>query len=214
MHPKPSGRGWRKSLLHSAYWWLLLPLRSTGRLDRHRLFLFPCPEFLAFFLLLFALQYGRDGWAAAAQGSRGLVGIIWRAGDRGQTQRWPCHSRYVVQAARFLVARDCRLIGRSKFRGVFQGWISQLVVKEIVFGQNSWMDVISVSSDGVSKKWVRKRQPKMFIKQIWNERNSNKRWKKGKTSRRDRHTYTHTHRTRQDKTRKGELWIMSYISIP
>lgn len=39
----------------------------------------------------------------------------------------------------------------------------------------------------------------MFIKQIWNKRNSNKCWNKGKTSRRDRHRHTHT---RQDRTKQ------------
>lgn len=119
--------GWRKSSLRSE---LLLVVIAS---NEFHLASIPssCSPVLSFYHFpcsSFTLQYGRDGWAAAAQGSRGLVGVIGRAGDRGQTQRRPCHSRNVVQATRFLIACGCCFI-RSKFIEGFKGWISQLVVK-------------------------------------------------------------------------------------
>lgn len=59
---------------------------------------------------LFLLQNGGNGWAAATEGSRGLVRVIGRAGDGGQTQGRPRHSWYVVQAARFLVTRGWQIV--------------------------------------------------------------------------------------------------------
>lgn len=56
---------------------------------------------------LFLLQNGGYGGATAVQWSRGLIAFIWRAANRSKPQRWPSHSWYVTETARFLAARCC-----------------------------------------------------------------------------------------------------------
>lgn len=69
---------------------------------------------------LFPLQNGGDGGATAVQWSWGLIAFIRRAANRSKPQRWPCHSWYVTETARFLAARCCIMV---VVLGFFFRWI-------------------------------------------------------------------------------------------
>lgn len=177
--------------------------------------LFPCPEFLAFSRSTIWKGWVSGSGAGVPGPRRDHTARRWSGSNAARTPPFPiCCSSCEISRSPWLTFDSIK-----KFIGVFlKGWISQLVVKSMVFlvgegvsellnGHNLKFQ-IEVSSDGISKKRVRKwiKQEKMFVmfkKQIWNERNSKKGWNKGETSRRDRDIHTHTH-TQQDRTKQEE----------
>lgn len=100
----------------------------------------------------FLLQNGGDGGTTAAQWSWRLIGIKGWASYGSKPQRWPSHSRYVIQTARFLVARCFRKIFfnsiafcvfvliKGKFKKLNMSWNVMHVMTNFSYSGNSlWM---------------------------------------------------------------------------
>lgn len=86
--------GWRKRNNGAMYSRSQTHLASVDG-DRLRIVIATNPAFLFSFPESFGLvllQNGGDGRSAAAEGSRGLVRVVGRAGDGGQAQGRPRHS--------------------------------------------------------------------------------------------------------------------------
>lgn len=110
MHHKPlDSQDKRSFFLHSSSFYLIAIVSAhwtiqieTSMSSVHSL---STASFIIQSWASFLLQNGGDGGTTAAQRSWGLIGFKRWASDRSEPQWWPSHSRYVIETARFLIAR-------------------------------------------------------------------------------------------------------------
>lgn len=119
----------RAFYIQDSYWWLLLPLSSPRRPGVHPLFLSPPPSWVT---SIFHVAFRSTIWKGWVSGSgagvpgprRGHRARRWSGSNAATTLPFPiCCSSCEISRSPWLPFEQ------PKFKGVVNGWISQLVVK-------------------------------------------------------------------------------------